>query len=88
VCDHGRDTSDDVKERDQPWRVDIPQELHANFVNSLKRLGMSQREATIRLFRWYLAQDPDVQALVMQQLTPERTAALARLILREMGRKR
>jgi hypothetical protein len=76
-----------VPKHQRQWRVDLDEDIVQGFTEALERLGMTQKEGTKRLIQFYLAQDPDVQAMVMQQLTPERTALLAKLILREMSRR-
>jgi hypothetical protein len=45
---------------------------------------MTQREATLRVIRTFLGLPADVRALM---LTPELTAKVARMVLRELGRK-
>lgn len=81
-------TGEGVKSNEQQWRVNIPEELAEAFAGDLKDRGMPQREGTIRLMRFYLGLDPDLRALVLGTLTPHRTAALARLILKQLGRRK
>ncbi len=66
------------------WRVNIDNELAEKFEAALNRLGMTNKAGTERLLAWYCSADPDVQALLMQVLTPQRARKLARMILREM----
>jgi hypothetical protein len=75
-----------VKSNQRQWRVDLDEDLVQSFTDALDRLGMTQKEGTKRLMQFYLRLDPDVQALVMQQLTPQRSAMLAKLILRQIGK--
>lgn len=77
-----------VNRRQRPWRTDVDEEVLERFVENIERLGITQKAATERLMRRFNAQDQDVQALWMQLLTPEREAALARIILREMARRK
>jgi hypothetical protein len=74
-----------VKPHLKPWRTDIDGQLAKDYAAELKRLGMTQRAGTERLMRSFLGLDPDVRAMLLQILTPERTALLAKRILREMG---
>jgi hypothetical protein len=77
-----------TKRDERPWRVDLSESILDGFQASVDRLGMTQKEATRRLLMWFATQDVDVQALIMQQLSPERTAELARIILRDMGKRK
>src|SRR5438045_3142121 len=65
----------DVKPEIQ-WRVNLDGQLHERFVEELDRLGLSQKAGTSRLITTFLAQDADVRAMMLQLLTPERSAML------------
>jgi hypothetical protein len=76
-----------VKPHLKPWRTDIDGKLAGDFAAELKRLGQTQRAGTERLMRTFLGLDPDVRAMMLQILTPDRTALLAKLILKELAAK-
>ncbi len=69
------------------WRVDIDRELADKFASELDRLGMHQKSGTERLIRTFLAMPADVRALMLQLLTPELTGKVARVLLRELGKR-
>lgn len=75
-----------VKSNLKPWRTDIDGKLAEAYAAELKRLGQTQRAGTERLMRTFLELDADVRAMMLELLTPERKALLARMILRQMGK--
>ena len=77
-----------VKRNERAWRTDVDEETLDAFASHIERIGLSQKLATERLMQFFNRQDPDVQALILQLLTPARSAELSRLILREMGRRK
>ncbi len=73
--------------RQRQWRADVDEEVLDKFADTVQRIGQTQREATERLMRFFVACDPDVQAMMLETLTPARRAMLARAILREMAKR-
>ncbi len=74
------------KPNEEQFRVDIPTEVYQQFLKVVADRGMSQKGAAARLLASFLALDPDVQAMMLSQLTPARRAKLAKAILREMAK--
>jgi hypothetical protein len=65
----------------------LPEDLLDRFTAEIEARGMTQREATLRVIRTFLSLPPDVRALMLGVLTPELTAKVSRMVLRELGRK-
>jgi hypothetical protein len=69
---------------EEQFRVNIDGKIKESLDAVYERQGTSQKEGTTRLFKWFVALDPELQAMILGQIHGSGRTALIHAIMEKM----